>query len=67
MTYPLKERTYFTSQAHAWAFAQEIAKLSHHVVSDYGRDNSRDSEPYFVETLNDPFETREELLSRVTH
>jgi hypothetical protein len=44
-----------------------ISKLNHHVVSDYGRDDNRDNEPYFVETLNDPFSTKEELLARVSH
>lgn len=67
MTYPITERTYFSSEAHAWSFAKMISKLNHHVVSDYGRDDNRNNEPYFVETLNDPFSTKEELLARVSH
>lgn len=60
--YPLTTKTYFSTQDHAWRFAQSISNLKHTIVSDYGVDQSKDSEPYWVETINDPFRTKDELL-----
>lgn len=65
MTYPITERTYFSSQQVAWNFAQAISKLNHHVVSNYGVDDSHTDEPFFVETMNDPFSTKQELLAKI--
>ena len=63
MSYPITERTYFDNEHTAWAFAQSIAKLNHWIVSDYGYEDGKD-EPYFIETMNDPFSTKNELLKR---
>lgn len=62
MTYPLKSRTYFSSEAVAWQFAEAVAKLPHYVVSDYGVDASNEAEPYWIETLHDPFGTKDSLM-----
>lgn len=62
MTYPITERTYFTSKKLAWDFVQAIGKLQHHVISNYGVDNTNENEPFFVETLNDPFRSKDELM-----
>lgn len=64
MTYPLIERTYFSNQQVAYRFAESINKLQHHIVSNYGVDNEHKDEPFFVETMNDPFATKDELLKR---
>lgn len=64
MTYPMIQRTYFTSQKEAYSFAGMISKLQHHIVSGYGVDESHTDEPYFIETINDPFSTKDELLKR---
>lgn len=61
--YPITERTYFSDEAVAWAFAQQIAKLNHYIVSNYGYDADK-AEPYFIETMNDPFSTKDQLLKR---
>jgi len=61
-TYPLTERTYFSTEDHAWRFAQSISPLKHYIVSDYGRDDANIDEPYWVETVNDPFRTKDELM-----
>ena len=63
MVYPITERTYFSNQQIAWAFAERIATLNHHIVSDFGYEAGND-EPYFVETMNDPFSTKSELLRK---
>lgn len=42
-----------------------IASLKHYIVIDYGMDNSNMIEPYYIETLNDPFSTKSELMARV--
>lgn len=62
MTYPLISRTYFASESQAWAFVKAMAGLTHWVVSDYGVDASNEAEPYWVETYNDPFATKNELM-----
>lgn len=64
MTYPIIERTYFKEQQVAYRFAESINKLHYHIVSDYGFDAEHKDEPYFVETMNDPFSTRDALLKR---
>lgn len=64
MTYPLIERTYFKTTKQAQGFAEMISKLNHHIVTDYGYDESKGDEPYFIETANDPFSTKDELLKR---
>ena len=58
MVYPITERTHFTNQAEAWRFAKLISNLKHHIVSDYGTDD----DGFYVETKNDPFRTKDELL-----
>ena len=63
MTYPITERTYFSDQQTAWAFAERIATLEHHIVSNFGYEADND-EPYYVETMNDPFSTKSELLRK---
>lgn len=64
MTYPVIERTYFNNRQTAMRFADSIAKLQHHIVSDYGVDDGHKDEPYFIETMNDPFSSKDELLKR---
>lgn len=66
MTYPITERTYFATEHQAWSFAKEINKLQHHIVSDYGKSEDHPEEPFFIETMNDPFSTKEELLKRLS-
>lgn len=62
MTYPITDRTYFDTQSDAWSFAQMIAKIHDHwIVSDYGIDQIG---RFFVETMNDPFSTKDELLRK---
>ena len=65
MTYPLKERTYFKTAALAWAFVQMVEPLGHHVVADYGVSDKNANEPYFIETVYDPFATKDEILQKV--
>ena len=65
MTYPIKERTYFKSDKEAWSFAHMIANLQHHIVTDYGMDATNEKEAYYIETLNDPFATKSELMAKV--
>lgn len=65
MTYPLKTRTHFSSEKTAWSFAQSIGKIKHGwIVKDFGVDPSNEDEPFFVETWEDPFSTKDELLRR---
>lgn len=63
MTYPITDRTYFSDENTAWAFAQQIVKLNHWIVSDYGYEADK-AEPYYIETMNDPFSTKDQLLKR---
>ena len=63
MTYPLTTKTYFADTKAAWRFAEYIgANLEHTIVSDFGTDLSRESEPHWVETINDPFSSKNDLL-----
>lgn len=61
-TYPLKERTYFDTEQAAWAFAQAVVKLPHYIVTDYGKEVGKDSEPFYIETLTDPWMPKDALL-----
>ena len=62
MTYPLTSRTYFSDEHTAWEFAKAMAKLPHYIVSDYGVEPDRAEEPFFIETMNDPFGTKDSLM-----
>lgn len=62
MSYPVISRTSFASESTAWAFAKAFADCEHWVVSDYGVDTTNEAEPYWVETYNDPFATKDELM-----
>lgn len=63
--YPLTTKTYFADEASAWRVATYIAEhLQHTIVSDYGEDPNRDSEPYWIETISDPFTDKSELVKR---
>jgi len=62
MTYPITDRTYFASESTAWKFAEAIAKLQHYIVSDYGFDSAHEDEPFYIETMNDPFGSKDSLL-----
>lgn len=64
MVYPIKEKTNFNSEKTALVFINAIAKLQHHIVTNYGVDSENKKEPYFVETWSDPFSTKDELLKR---
>lgn len=64
MTYPLISRTYFSDESIAWRFAEAMAKLNHYIVSDYGFDPDKGDEPYWVETWNDPFASKDDLLKQ---
>ena len=61
ISYPITERTYFTTSSEAVTFAKMIEKLKHHIVSNYGY-VAGEKEPYYVETMNDPFRSKDELL-----
>lgn len=66
MTYPIIERTYFDNKNTAWAFAKAIGNIKHGwIVSSYGLEEGRTSEPYYIETVNDPFATKDELMRRL--
>ena len=56
-----REKTYFSDQQTAWRFAKMIAGVSHYIVSDYGRDDGRIKEPYFVETMHDHWMSKDQL------
>ena len=64
MNYPIIEKTNFNSEKTALAFINAIAKLNHHIVTDYGVDDKNNKEPFFVETWNDPFSTKDDLLKK---
>lgn len=63
MTYPITDRTYFSNEQTAWSFAKAVAQLPHYIVSDYGYEAGK-AEPFFIETMNDPFSTKDALLKR---
>ena len=64
--YPIIKRTYFSDEKVAWAFAERIGAIKHGwVVSDFGVEKDRDVEPYYVETMEDPFATKDELMARI--
>lgn len=65
MVYPIIERTYFDTQSEAWSFAKKISKIHDHwIVSNYGVEEKEGSLFFFVETMNDPFSPKSELLRR---
>ena len=65
MTYPIIERTYFDTQSEAWSFAKRIGQIREHwIVSDYGVEEKDGKTFFFIETMNDPFTPKAELLKR---
>lgn len=65
MTYPIIERTYFDNKNTAMLFAKAIGNIKNGwIVSGYGLEDGRTSGPYYIETVNDPFATKDELMRR---
>ena len=49
----MNERTYFETQAEAWQFALLLPK-TRYTIEDYGKDDSNEKAPYFIEYSNTP-------------
>ena len=64
--YPIITRTYFNDERTAWSFAERVGAIKHGwAVADFGVEAGRDSEPYYVETMEDPFATKYELMCKI--
>ena len=58
-------RTHFATEKAAWHFATMIGAISKGwIVLDFGVDSENVGEPFYVDTVNDTFATKDELMKR---